>query len=153
MKNLLFLIMAMAFLNLVACGQKTKDLPEKVKSAFAEKFPNASKVKWEKENDKEWEAEFKMNGKEYTANFDLEGNWMETEYEISIDDLPEAVKSCLAKEFADYKIKEAEVAETSDGKVYEFELKKGSDVAEAVISINGKVLSKEPEKEEDDDED
>lgn len=150
MKNLLLLTMALAFINLYACGQKAKDLPEKVKSAFALKFPNASKVKWDKENDKEWEAEFKMDSKEYSTNFDLDGNWMETEYEISLNDLPEAVKACLDKEFAGYKIKEAEVSETAEGKVYEFELKKGKDEAEASISLSGEVISKEQGKDEKD---
>jgi len=154
MKNLLLVITAMAFINLYACGQKTNDLPEKVKTAFAQKFPNATKVKWDKENAKEWEAEFKMDGKEYSANFDLDGNWMETEYEISMNDLPEAVKACLDKEFAGFKVKEAEISETANGKVYEFELKKGGEKAEATIEIGGKLVSKElknDEKEEDND--
>jgi len=71
--------MIVGIATLQSCGQS---VPEKVKSAFAGKFPNASSVKWDKENDEEWEAEFKMDGKEYSANFTVDGNWKETEYEI-----------------------------------------------------------------------
>lgn len=150
MKNILLIIIAIAYCNFYMSGQKVKNIPEKVKTTFAQKFPSATKVKWDKENDKELEAEFKMDGKEYSANFDLDGNWMETEYEISTNDLPEAVKNCLNTEFAGYKIKEAEVSETAEGKVYEFELKKGKDEAEASISLSGRVISKEQGKNEKD---
>ena len=38
------------------------------------KFQNATKVKWDQEEENEWEAEFKMNGDEMSASFDNAGN-------------------------------------------------------------------------------
>mgnify|MGYP003627220840 CR=1 FL=1 len=52
--------------------------PQKVEEAFAKKFPTAKKVKWEKENATEWEAEFKMNKVEYSANFLEDGRKQNT---------------------------------------------------------------------------
>jgi len=144
------LIMAAAFvLSLGACGQTAKDVPAGVASSLSQKFPKASNVKWARENDKEWEAEFKNDGKEYSANFDNSGTWMETEYEISIKEIPAAVKTTLDKEFAGFKIKVSEISETKDAKVYEFVLEKGETSMEAAIAPDGKVLSKEEMKEED----
>lgn len=148
MKNLILISMIMAVVSLSACGQN-KDVPAKVKTAFEQKFPTAQKVNWDKENETEWEAEFKMNGEEYSANFTTDGKWMETEYEIEESDLPQAVKQTLDNEFAGYDIEEVEISETPDGKVYEFALEEGETELEVAISPNGKVVKKEVKKEED----
>jgi hypothetical protein len=138
---------------LISCfavsAQKGKDVPATVTAAFAKKFPGATGVKWGKENDKEWEGEFKMNGREYSANFDSEGAWMETEYEITMKEVPTAVKATLDKESAGYKIDESEVSESKDGKIYEFVLKKGKSGIELSIEPGGKLLKKEAVKETD----
>ncbi len=140
-----------AFFSLNAIGQTDKNVPANIKTAFAQKFPKATKVVWSKENDKEWEAEFKMDNKEYSANFDENGLWKETEYEISLTDIPEVVNSTLFKEFAGCKISESAISETTDGKVYEFEIKKDGKKVEVSIDINGKVLKQEQGKEGDED--
>jgi hypothetical protein len=143
------LIIAVILFSISACGQTNKDVPAGVATAFSQKFPKATKVEWGRENDKEWEAEFKIDGKEYSANFDNAGTWMETEYEIYAKEIPAAVKSTLDKEFAGFKIKVSEISETKDAKVYEFVLEKGEASFEAAIDPEGKLLSKEEMKEED----
>jgi len=140
---LMVLVSTTAF---TACGQKSK-VPAKVKTAFAEKFSNATKIAWDKENAKEWEAEFKMNGKKYSANFDNNGNWKETEYRINKSDIPSAVKSTLDKDFIGYKIEVAEISETVSGKVYEFMIEKGNSDMEIAINSDGKLVKKEVKKE------
>ncbi len=139
--------MILAVFSFSACGQN-KDVPAKVKTAFEQKFPTAQKVKWDKENETEWEAEFKMNGEEYSANFTTAGQWMETEYEIEKSAIPQAVKQTLDTKFAGYDIEEAEISETTNGRVYEFAIEKGDSEMEVAISPDGKVVKKEVKKEE-----
>jgi len=148
MKNL-FLIAIIAIFSLSACAQEGKEVPAKVTSAFSQKFPDAKKVSWDRENSHEWEAVFKMNGKEYSANFNNNGKWIETEYEIKKSMIPAPVKATLDKEFAGYDIEEAEISETGDGKVFEFQIEKGDKDMEVAITPNGKVLKKEEAKDED----
>lgn len=119
-----------------------EDVPTKVKEAFAKKFPAVKKVKWEKESDTEWEGEFKMKGKEFSANFLEDGTWQETEHEIKKKAIPANVKTTLDTEFSGYKIEEAELSETQEGSVYEFELEMGEEELEVVIDTDGKVVSK-----------
>ena len=142
--------MILAVFSLSACGQKN-DVPAKIKTAFDQKFPTAQKVTWDKENATVWEAEFKMNGKEYSANYDNNGNWKETEYEIKKSAIPVSVKQTLDKEFAGYKIEEAEISETATGKVYEFAMEKEEKDMEVAISPDGKVVKKEVKKENEED--
>jgi len=134
-------------------AKESKEAPATVKSAFSRKFPAATKVEWGNENNKEWEAEFMLNGKEYSANFDNEGKWIETEYEISLKELPVAVKTTLDKESAGYKIEESVVTETAELKAYEFVIAKGKDKMELVIDQTGKLVKKEVVKEEEEEED
>jgi hypothetical protein len=148
MKNLFLVIAVFAIFSLNACGQTSKDVPANIKTAFLEKFPNATDVKWVNENEKEWEAEFKIDGKNYSANFDINATWMESEYEISTNEIPVAVKTTIDKEFAGYEIEKSEISETADGKMYEFELEKDTEKIDVAIDMKGKVEKKEQVKEE-----
>jgi hypothetical protein len=148
MKTTILSLAAILLISFSACGQSGKDVPAPVKSAFTQKFSGATNVKWGRESDKEWEAEFQMGGKKYSANFDNAGNWMETEYQVTVSELPAAVKATLDKESAGSKIKLSEVTETKDGKAFEFVLNKGENETELVIDNSGKVTKKEQLKEE-----
>ncbi|WP_336518532.1 PepSY domain-containing protein [Pollutibacter soli] len=72
-------------LMLLSCDEKkisASDVPSAVVSAFNQKYPGASDVKWqiEKENDKQiYEAEFKMDGKQIDAEFDADGTFIREE--------------------------------------------------------------------------
>ena len=124
------------------------DVPQKVKYAFAKKFPKAKRVKWAKESDTEWEAEFKLKGTEYSANFLEDGSWQETEREINIKTIPVNIKNTLESEFSAYQIEEAAISETLNGSMYEFELEKREEELEVVIGMNGKVIKNEISKEQ-----
>ena len=149
MKNLIVLIVVLAIISLESCAKTGMDVPVKAKTAFSQKFPDATNVKWQKENDNEWEAEFTWNEKEYSANFDNQGTWMETEYKISTDEIPVAVKTTLDEEFSEYTIEESELSETAVGKIYEIELKKGEVELEVTIDMKGNVIQKEQIKKND----
>jgi ribosome-associated toxin RatA of RatAB toxin-antitoxin module len=151
MNTLKLFVVAFAAISFTACAQK-QNVPEKVSKAFEQKFPTAQKVKWDKENESEWEAEFKMDGEEYSANFSTDGLWKETEYEIEESAIPAIVKQTLESEFAGYEIEEAEISETAEGIVYEFALENDDQEMEVAIAPDGTVKKKDvktEEKEED----
>ncbi|MDX1828373.1 MAG: PepSY-like domain-containing protein [Lutibacter sp.] len=153
MKKLTFLFTGIILIFTQACAQTSIKVPAKVKAAFYQKFPNAKKTAWDKENATEWEVEFKLNGEEYSANYTSEGIWKETEHEISKSKLPDAVKSTLDNEFKEFDIDESEVSETAKGVVYEFALENDIKNLEVAISPEGKVIKKEVKKNNDEDRD
>lgn len=155
MKRSIAIALSVIVVSTAACGQKkqSETTPKGVETAFQQKFPNAQKVKWEKEHDNEWEAEFKLDGKEYSSNFLSDGTWKETEHEISTSEIPSSVQNTLDTEFEGYKVEETEMSETADGTSYEFELEKGEKEIEVSIDTNGKVLKTEAEDENEEDED
>jgi len=128
------------------------DVPEIVKNAFAQKYPAAQKVEWEMEETDEYEAEFKLNGEEISANFKKDGTWLGTETEMDKADLPQAVKDSIAATFPEHEIEEAERCEKPNGVIaYEVELENEKNDLEfkAIFSADGQLIKKEMEEEED----
>lgn len=95
MKNIFIVLTVAIIAGLSAKCQSTK-VPEVVKKAFAAKYPNATNVKWGKEDATEYEAEFKLNAVAVAANFKADGSWIVTETEMPIADLPAAVSAAIA---------------------------------------------------------
>ena len=147
MKTMTILMMLFSTMIFMACEQKD-NVPTKVKTAFAEKFPDANNLKWDKENAAEWEVEFKMNDQDYSANFTSDGSWKETEYRIKKSDIPEAVQSTVSENYGDYTLVIAEVSETAKGKVFELLLKNGGKKTEVVIYPNGQLVKQQAEENE-----
>jgi hypothetical protein len=154
MKNLMLTTVLLVAFSMQSCAQNSdsKNVPKKVLSALNAKFPDAKKVEWEMENDSEWEAEFKWNGKEYSANFSTDGVWRETEYEIEETEIPSNIRAILDQNFSDYEIEEPEVAETPSGKSYEMEIEVGEEGYDVTIDSKGN-LSKKKQSEENDEND
>lgn len=152
MKKLILVAMSIAIGFGSSCERKesNKNVPEAVKTAFSQKFTNAEGVEWSQEDDTEWEAEFEMNGKEYSANFSNDGKWKETEYEIKPSELPKAVQLTISQEFSDYEIESAEISKTVDGEVYELAIEIDDEEFEVVIDANGKIIEKKKASEEED---
>jgi hypothetical protein len=148
MKKIIVVIAVAALLSLNAFAKTGTEVPANVKNAFTQKFPNVTKVKWENENGKEWEAEFKMDGKPYSASFDMRGSWMETEYKLATKDIPAPVQKTILADFKDCKVKKSEMSESANGKCCEFLMKKGTEKKEVTIDMNGKVLKNEVVKED-----
>ena len=92
MKNLFLLFAVITIFSLSASGQTDKDAPANVKAAFAKKFPAATKIKWGKENEKEWEAEFKMDG------FKVDGFWWALAFSIILSLVTGILESFNKKE-------------------------------------------------------
>src|SRR5579862_4794288 len=74
--------------------------PDAVSAAFIKQFPGASHVKWGKENAKEYEADFKSKDIKMSANYDLQGNWRETETEIPVNQTPPSIIKSIHDKYA-----------------------------------------------------
>ncbi|WP_140160616.1 PepSY-like domain-containing protein [Algoriphagus antarcticus] len=150
MRKSISFVAASMLLTASACAQNP-EVPEVVKTAFSQKFPDAKKVNWDMEDASSWEAEFKLNGMEYSSNFNLKGDWLETEHEIKKSELPTSIKEILDQNFMGFKVKEAEISEKADGTVYELAVEKGEEEWELVFDMDGKLLEKKAIEEDDED--
>lgn len=133
-----------------SCAQKSEEekVPEKVLNAFKQKFPEAKIVECEMEGESEWEAGFKLNGKEYSSNFNTDGEWIETGYEIDNSEIPTNILSLIDQNFSEYEIEEFEIIESPSGKSYKAELEIDEKEVEVLFDSQGNIITKR-ESEED----
>lgn len=132
-----YLLLLIAFIS-VSLSALAVDVPRAVMEAFTKKFPAATEVKWGKENSKEYEAEFKLNGNQVSANFLPDGSWVETESAIHISDLPGAVAAAVKSKYPNAVMVRAFKIEKATGAVaYETEFKTGNKKKELILNADG----------------
>lgn len=126
MKKMLILFFLTLYFASLSYSQKINEnkIPDTVKSSFYGKFPSAENVKWGKENKSVYEAEFKLNDTDMSANFSEVGEWLETETEIQVTSLPQSVTDAVNRDYKDAKITGASKIERPDNKIiYEADIK------------------------------
>jgi uncharacterized membrane protein YkoI len=137
MKQIITLVAAMMF----SITSFAIDVPQAVKDALMKKFPIAGNIKWDKENDHEYEAGFKMDGKNYSANFSDTGEWLETESAIEFNQLPEKAQESYNALHKGLMIKAVAKIETASGATkYEVEYKAGKKTKEVFYNAEGMVV-------------
>ncbi|MEH0154071.1 PepSY-like domain-containing protein [Limibacter armeniacum] len=137
----LFVVLGLLFCLSTSYGQD-REVPVAVSSTFQQMFPKVSHLQWEME-DNNWEAEFKVKGSEYSANFDTNGKWLETEVAIAISDLPQPVSGTLKDRFPACKTKEVEKVSTPKGTSFEVVLTCKDGQSEILLDSTGTVLLEE----------
>jgi len=132
------IIVAVSLLCTYATSFAQSNTPAAVISAFNQKFTNAVKVKWDKENAHEYEASFELNGTKYSANFSDNGEWLETESPITFNQLPEKVKSTFNASHQVATVKAIAKIESSKGTTkFEVEIKQGVKTIELFYIADG----------------
>ncbi len=139
MKKYFFVALTVLFSYVTTFAQsKTNNA---VETAFKSKFPTATKVKWDKENEHEYEASFIENSIKHSANFSDKGEWLETESSTSFEKIPEKVQTAFNLAHKGAKIKAVAKIETSKGQThYEIEVKKGLKTIEYLYNSEGELI-------------
>ena len=143
MRSLLSLACFIFSFATIGCSQKIteKDLPVPVKTALNNKFPGATDIKWEKENKKELEANFKMYNADVSANFGLDGTWVETETTIPASELPAAVTNAVNTKYPGAVYGRTEKIEKPDGKIlYEVNITVNNKKKELELNPDGVII-------------
>lgn len=136
------MVVATGTIALSACGQKLKDsqVPATVKTAFEKKYPGL-KGSWDKE-DANYEVNFKQEGKAMSAVIDKNGTIVETETDIAVAELPQAIQDYMKKHYAGTKIEEAAKIVKANGDInYEAEVHH----KDVVFDANGKFIKEAKE--------
>lgn len=143
MKTIIITVAVIVLSMNAASAQKVKEaeVPKAVVTSFQTHFKGAKADAWDKEKNGEFEAEFKMNKVEMSANFSADGKLMETEEEIATATLPKSATEYITKNYAGIKIEEAAKITDSTGKItYEAEVKKGKEEIELLFDATGTFI-------------
>lgn len=121
MKKIVSVIALLALVVTTSRAQKlnARKIPLAVKAAFSKNHANVSKATWRTE-DANFEAEFTINGRESSEVYTANGTLVESEAEIKVAELPEAVKMKLKDQEV---VEAAKITKANGSVVYEAEVK------------------------------
>jgi len=151
-------LMALGVLLLTACNESDESLtidqiPAEIRDDFTTRHPAAENAEWEQEGNF-WEAEFTEGGVEVSIVYDLDLNWVRTEREIAVADLPVAVVTYINDNFPGETIEEAESFDSAtEGTGFIVEVETASAEFEVFFDADGNFIRQEEETEDDDDDD
>ncbi len=125
-------------------AQSKNSTPEAVIASFKQKFPNATKIKWHKENATEYEVDFKIGKEKNSANFNADGTFLESEGIFSFTALPQIVQDAFKLKYPTAKIVTVEQISLASGETnFEIEFKKkGFKKQEAYYNADGLEVMK-----------
>ena len=139
LKRLILVAVIAAF----SCNTSVKgQAPDAVKKTFKAKYPGENDPDWHKDDHGYYEANFKIDGVKYRADFNADGTWVETETSIDEDDLPKAIKKIIKEKFGDEKITEVEKVESATkGLFYDVEFKRKGKNKDVEFRKDGTILN------------
>ena len=89
----------------------------------------------------EFEAHFKKNGEKCRADFTRNGKWIETEFNIDYDELPDAVQDAIKDKYDKDDITEIEAIDHhSKGIFYDVEFKRPGKNLDVEYNALGQVI-------------
>ena len=116
--------------------------PETVVDAFRQQYPDAPEPTWEVDTNGSYEANFRVNGIKYRADFTKEGIWTETENNIDFNELPPDVRSAYLLKYSSEDFRDAEAVDSAtQGLFYEIEIVSGTSKIDVMFDAKGKVLN------------
>lgn len=142
MKKIILSLLAISAIAGSASAQdiKAKAVPAVVKEALAKKYPNATKVSWEKEKGN-YEANWGgKSGEDTSVQFTPAGAFVEEVDAIPVSQLPASVAPYVKAHYNGAKITEAgKVTDAEGRKMFEAEIK-GKDL---IFDESGKFIKKD----------
>ena len=117
MKKLLPAVLLMLAISTtaVSVNAQIRKIPSTVTDAFKEKYPDASGVVW-RDKLSVFSAVFAKDGVNYEARYNSKGEWLNTENEISQDDLPSVIRDGFEKsKYADWDIEKVHLIALPEG--------------------------------------
>ena len=138
----MYLLFAAVLLSSTAIGQDipSREVPSAVINTIKAKFPNTTRLEWEKKGDL-FEAEFHVNNIDHKALLEPSGKLLVYKRDIRAADLPRAVKNTIRKQYANFRIDDVEKLEKEGAVFYQVELDGEPHDQKLVISADGKVDS------------
>lgn len=140
MKHVILIFLSAAFITSSCNSQDiSRDkVPSVVQNTFKAKYAAATDVEWEKQADV-YEADFDLNNTEISVRIDASGKVQMQKQDISVHELPAAVRTAIQNQYKDHTIDDADKIEKNGVVYYQVELEgKGNKDVKLVYTADGR---------------
>lgn len=143
--SVLAILVGCLFLLITCSDQQKKankaiDMPLVIQKALKEKYPKATVLDFEKENNGS-EVDIQERGTRKEVFFDTNGKWLYTKWDIHPEKVPVVIMDELVSSiYKQYKVKEVNVIEKPTGTFYVFDLKHHNNEVKITFNSMGQVL-------------
>lgn len=145
MKNQVIILVVLCSLTLGARAQgiPASEVPAAVVGALQAKYATATEVKWEKKGD-QYKAAYKVGSRSHDLWLDKTGAVQKHKEDFPKKELPAAIVKALEKDFAGYKLDDADKIET-EGKVFYQVKLEGKPKRKLLFTAEGVLKENEPD--------
>ena len=141
MKKLLPILLIM-LTTLWACDEKENiTLNNTIKEFIEQKYAGARILYAEQDFNGDIEVEIIHDNIRKEVKFNRNNKWINTIWDISINQLPDAVKESIKNNYPEYLIDDADYIETPSGDYYKVEIEKGEWDKTILVTAEGEILN------------
>lgn len=117
-------------------------IPEEVRKSFTDNYPQISQHRWEMVHGN-YVVDFKINGRDMEIWFDMQGNLVRVETDITYAELPAEVKAAHeASAYATWRVEDVDKIESPTKEtVYELEVEKGEQDLTLIYTASGSPVT------------
>lgn len=125
----------------IACGIPISNPPTPVTDTFAQKYTEATAITWNLDGNGNYEAKFTLQQKKYRADFTPSGKWLETESNVSLEEVPAVIRIVMDEKYDIKYLEEIELVDDyKKGRYYDVEFKIGMRKIDIEINEAGKII-------------
>lgn len=133
----------LAMAGVMAGNIKESSVPAVVKNYVQKSYPRVSPVEWNyEEKGNYYNAEFKIDGAEYSLDISPEGYLINSTNEIAPAHLPSAASAYIAKQYPGFQVKEARKLVRRGSTYYEADIHGQNSNQMLTFTESGRLLEK-----------
>ena len=110
--------------------------------AFKARYPRATFVRWNQVDVFKWQVNFSLKGKDFSALFNSEGNWLETVALVSLGRIPKTVQESFMQKYNPEGLQQIRHIKTSINDIFEIQWSNGIFVWKLLYDTSGKIVGK-----------
>lgn len=134
-------ILFISLFALLACEEENIAINNDIRNFIEQKYEGARILYAEKEFNGEIDVEIIHDNKKKDVKFNRNNNWINTTWDVAINELPDAARESVLNRFPDYRIDDVDYIETPSGDRYKVEIEKGEWDKTIFVTANGEILN------------
>lgn len=123
-------------------GCESKHPSQKTVQTFESNYPEAKNLSW-KNDDGNWEADYKLTGKSFTSLFEENGSLLQTKHKIDFEDAPKLVRNAFGDKYDIAEVNEVFEVEMPRKAYFEFVMQTQQDKYKVTYDADGKFFEKD----------